>query len=165
MRFPVATRIIYQGGPILAARGAKKIYQDEARGIIQKWHRGGYLKRHFKQSAIARYNYAKRSRRTRLRSYVVTGGFLPLVFTGRLFTSATRYIRIRSTARRATGTMTVPSYVKFRPNYPGHPVLGHELTRVTGQEIRELVNAAERNATQRFNEIKGRVVVELQAAS
>lgn len=164
MRFPVATRIIYTGGPILAARGAKKIYRDEARGIIRQWHRRD-LERHFKQSAISRYKYAPRSRRTRNRSYAVRGGYMPLVFTGRLHQSATRYIRIRATAKRATGTMTVPSYVKFSANRPSHPVLGHELTRITVGEIKQLVAAAERNAAQRFNEMKGRVVVELQRAA
>jgi len=112
-------------------RGYRKIQKEAGRKIVKHWHEKD-LPKHFRQGAEFKYGYAKRSARyLKRKERKLSSRGRPLVYTTLSLRQLTRFINIRGTAVRATGTMHAPSYFRKRS---GGPDLRKELTTVLQTE-------------------------------
>ena len=143
----------------LSIRGRREVFKAANYAAARVW-RDEMLKRHFESGAATRYGYTHRAKSTiekkkRLAKagIVKEGGRRPLVHTGLLRRSMSKFQPIRATPGKATINLVGPSY--FRISYrPGRPNLGAEVTRIIPQELRRLDEAAMRAADEVITKTK-----------
>lgn len=162
MAFPVATHVIFDGGPIVNKRGAAKVYKQELHSRVRLWHQDD-LKNHFEEFSAGKYGYTPRSSSYVKRKRARRGHNRGIVKTGRTKALAMRHIRVTGTKTRARGAMVVPWYIRMTRTKTRGPRLGHELTRVIDSEMRRHADGAAKSAGQEFDKMKGRVTVDLGA--
>lgn len=125
-------RIISVGMPqdFLKKKKLKPLVKQTLKEMMERWHEK-MLPRHFKEGAAAKYKYQMRTLKWRIRKTqeacrgIHPEARLPLVYSGELRRQVLGSVRITYSAKRATGYLTGPAYMKQQT--AKHPNIGEEL--------------------------------------
>jgi len=149
--------VIIEGSPKGMAKQFRQLVKEGLVNIIRNYWFQQILPDHFKPEAKQRYKYEPRSvkyLRYKRKKRPMAG---PLEFSGRSKRELTRKIRVRGTAKKASGAMSAPRYFFMTP--AGQPNKPRELLQTTKDEVLKMANMLNNRVTKRLNEIKDRQVI------
>ncbi|HEY1064809.1 MAG TPA: hypothetical protein VGE52_01810 [Pirellulales bacterium] len=159
MTIPIRVKLVMERPPELTIREWRTATKASTAEMGRRWH-SKYARLHFTPQAEKRYGYKPRTTRYKRnkrklaeRGKVQSGGVVPLVFSGLLREALLTHATIRSFPTRATVVMTVPRYVKQRPQ-GNRPYLAAEATMVIEEEAAELSDFLERRVVERVNQVR-----------
>lgn len=108
----------YQNAAPALQRKLKPSIREGLKASTEFWHRW-YLKGHFKQSAMSRYRYRRRTQKYNDFKKKKYGHTKPLVLTGDMERQMRRSRTVRGTSKRASVTMSAPNYIhRSQANQP-----------------------------------------------
>ncbi|HET8686697.1 MAG TPA: hypothetical protein VFM18_08535 [Methanosarcina sp.] len=106
-----------------------------------KYWKDEIQKEHFKDSAVTRYGYQKRSKGYQIKKARKTGQTAPLVYSGDSKRMALASNKITKSGNIVTLSIRVPDYIVYVRK--SNPDLAKELTTVTDEELKLLYDLME----------------------
>jgi hypothetical protein len=117
--------------------------------VVQDWHLKT-LPLHFRRKAISDYGYKPRNQKYEGKKQKLKGHTDPLVFSGTARRQALASIKISGTARRARGTLNVPSYI-YKYHKETQVDKAAEMTATNQREALEMAKSLDQKIGQRID--------------
>lgn len=141
----------------LKKKKLKPLVKTTLKEMVERWHEK-MLPRHFKPGAAAKYHYKPRTLKYRIRKTRAASrgthpeAHLPLVYSGELRRAVLSSVRITYSAKRATGHLRGPAYMKQQT--AKHPNIGEELKKHTRSEQKKQGKFAHRRLLELMKKAK-----------